>query len=115
MASYCFAETVAIATGCLASPLWMIEASFGCTNGAALAAASIRMSRGAFSSRYTEVRYCKGVNPDAAISFSRATLALLGVPFLRPPLRSPGCDPLAIATCPLLLQNELLNHATTAD
>src|SRR5262249_24276276 len=64
-------------------------ASLGCTYGVAALAASILVIVSSFSFLYCCTRNSSGVMPLAAIAAALAPVALLGVPFFRPPRRSP--------------------------
>ena len=74
---------------------------FPCTNGAAARATLIRKSVGACGSLITPSKNWSGVIAGSAEAAARAAflraVLLLGVPFCRPPRRSPGLEPRAIA------------------
>jgi hypothetical protein len=74
---------------------------FPWTSRAAVLATEIRRSVEALASRMTESRKLNGVafgSADAEFNAETlAAVALFGVPFLRPPRRSPGRDPRGIA------------------
>jgi hypothetical protein len=75
---------------------------FPCTNGAAARATLVRKSAGAVGSRITPSKNWSGVIAGSAEATERAAflraVLLLGVPFCRPPRRSPGFDPRGFAT-----------------
>jgi hypothetical protein len=79
-----------------------ITAGFECTNGSAASAAMIRRSRGksafAIWERKKSNGKISGFFKAAVIAAFRNAVFLLGVPRCRPPRRSPGKDPLGIAT-----------------
>jgi hypothetical protein len=74
-------------------------------------AISSRRSVGAVSSRITESMYSSGTRPDALTLSINSRVFLFGVPFWRPPRRSPSCDPRGICYSLLLVRPWILTTA----
>jgi hypothetical protein len=99
-----FASSMSIVKPSIASALPTAVGAipgFPCTNGAAARATLIRKSVGACGSLITPSKNWSGVIVGSAEAAARAAflraVLLFGVPFFRPPRRSPGLDPRGIA------------------